>query len=287
MTLEVPVGSIFAFLGANGAGKTTTMRILLGLIRADAGSVRLLGHDLHRQRLKALGRVGALIESPALYDHLTGRANLDLTRRLLDLPASEVDRVLEIVDLSDAAKQRVGAYSLGMKQRLALARSLLGAPRLLLLDEPTNGLDPDSIVAMRMLIRSLPERIGGTVFMSSHILPEVEQTATVVGVMNAGQLVLQGSVATLLGNHRTLHIALDDAARGTRVLADMGVEILETREGVIRLLLPKEASALDDAATMNRLLVEAGLRVSALTPERRTLEEVYRDAAKPHQGMAA
>ncbi len=288
LTLRVPVGCVYGFLGPNGAGKTTTMRLLVGLLRPDAGSVRLLSHDLHTDRLAALAQVGAFIETPALYDHLSGRTNLDLTRSLLSLPRSEVDRVLELVDMRDAADRRVGGYSLGMKQRLALARSLLGSPRLLLLDEPTNGLDPDGIIAMRALIRALPERIGGTVLMSSHLLNEVEQTATVAGLMNAGRLVLQGDVRSLTGGAGIVRIELDDAARGAAVLVTDGAKIVETGESVLRVQLSTAGEAPDRVARFNRLLTEAGIGVSGLMRETRSLEQVYRDAVANHgRGLAA
>lgn len=278
LSLQVPSGCVYGFLGPNGAGKTTTMRLLLGLLRPQSGVVRLLGHDLRRARLAAMRSTGALIETPALYDHLNGRANLDITRSLLKLPRTEVGRVLALVDMESAADRRVGGYSLGMKQRLALGRALLGSPRLLLLDEPTNGLDPDGIVVMRALIRDLPERTGATVFMSSHLLSEVEQTATVAGLMSAGRLVLQDSVRALTAG-RSLRFEVDDPARGAQVLAAAGAELTDAgTDGALRVRLAEGADARAVAGRLNRLLVEAGLEVSAVTLEARSLEQVYRDA---------
>ena len=183
VSLFVPEACVYGFVGPNGAGKTTVMRLLLGLLQADAGTVRLFGHSVEKNRRAALTHVGAVIESPAHYSHLSGRDNLRLTCTLLGLPGTESDRVLELVDLATEGGQKVGTYSLGMKQRLAIARTLLGAPRLLLLDEPTNGLDPDGIISMRAFIRDLPDRIKGTVFISSHLLTEVQQVADYVGLM--------------------------------------------------------------------------------------------------------
>lgn len=277
LSLSVPSGCVYGFLGPNGAGKTTTMRLLLGLLRPHAGAVRLLGHDVRRERLAALRLTGALIETPALYENLSGRANLDITRSLLRLPSSEVGRVLDVVELGDAAERRVSGYSLGMKQRLALGRALLGRPRLLLLDEPTNGLDPDGIVAMRALIRELPERTGASVFMSSHLLGEVEQTATIAGLMHAGRLVLQDSVQALTGAGRTLAFELDDPRRGAEVLARAGASAAE-RSGVLRIELQAEADPRSAAARLNRALVEAGLQVWSMSHETRSLEQVYQDA---------
>jgi ABC-2 type transport system ATP-binding protein len=278
LSLQVPTGCVYGFLGPNGAGKTTTMRLLLGLLRPHAGSVRLLGHDLRRARLAAMGSTGALIETPALYEHLTGRANLDITRGLLRLPLAEVGRVLAAVDLEDAADRRVGGYSLGMKQRLALARAMLGSPRLLLLDEPTNGLDPDGIVAMRALVRDLPERTGATVFMSSHLLSEVEQTATVAGLMSRGRLVLQDRVQALTAG-RSLRFELNDPAAGAEVLTRAGATPEPADgSGTLQVRLAAGEDSRAAGARLNRALVEAGLEVSAVSLEARSLEQVYQDA---------
>lgn len=286
--LSVPLGCVYGFLGPNGSGKTTTMRLLLGLLRADRGSVRLVGHDLTTQRRAALSSVGALIEAPALYDHLSGRGNLDITRRLLNQPASEIDRVLDLVDLRDAGAARVGTYSLGMKQRLALARTTIGAPRLLLLDEPTNGLDPDGIIAMRALIRALPDRIGGTVFVSSHLLSEVEQVADHAGLMRAGRLVVQDRVGTLLGGGKTVAIRVDDAPRGAALLLARGLDV-DAANDMIHVRCTGDDAGRASVAAANRLLVEAGVAVSSIVPQARTLEDVYRDALQPAIGgeMAA
>jgi len=197
LSLSVPEGSIFGFLGPNGAGKTTTIRMLLGLIRPDTGSIHLNGYDLKSARCEALAGVGAIVENPALLPNLTGRETLDISRILLDQPASRIDELLDLMDLSNAANKRVGNYSLGMRQRLALARALLGNPRLLILDEPTNGLDPAGIASMRQLIKSLPDRFGATVMLSSHLLSEIEQTATHCALIHNGRLIFQDHLSVL------------------------------------------------------------------------------------------
>ena len=276
VALAVPAGQVYGFLGPNGAGKTTTLRLLLGLLRPERGRIRLLGRDLARERLAIMREVGALIETPALYDHLSGRANLDLTRRVLGLPKTEIDRVLETAELGPAANRRVGGYSLGMRQRLALARALLGRPKLLLLDEPTNGLDPDGIHAMRRLIRELPDRAGATVFMSSHLLSEVEQTASVVGLMHAGKLVLQERLEAICGpDLSTLVFELDDPPRGAEVLARSGADVVRTEGARVHVRPPPAEDGRGLARRLNRVLVEAGLGVSRIAPEGRTLEQVY------------
>lgn len=284
LDLRVPTGSVYGFLGPNGAGKTTTLRLLLGLLRPDRGTVRLLGHDLRTQRIQALSGVGAFIESASLYDHLSGHANLDITRRLLRLPASEIDRVLEMVDLQHAGTKRVRDYSLGMKQRLALARALLGAPRLLMLDEPTNGLDPDGIMAMRTLIRELPDRIGGTIFVSSHLLSEVEQTAQHLCLLRAGSVVLQGSVSDLLGGSEEVDFTVDRASAAIELLIANGLRASVVSDSAIRVDCPGEDRAV--AAEANRLLVTHGFAVSAMMPRKRSLEDLYRTTLTPGDGVA-
>ena len=290
VTLKVPMGRVYGFLGPNGAGKTTTMRLLLSLMRPDAGSIRLLGHDLATERRVALEKVGAFVESPSLYDHLTGRANLGLTRRMLRLPDGDVDRVLELVDLRYAAGRRVRDYSLGMKQRLAFARAMLGSPKLLLLDEPTNGLDPDGIAAMRILIRSLPDRIGGTVFISSHLLSEVEHVADHVGVMRDGRLLVQDEIGTLLGAAATVAFTVAGEAEAGSVLLRMrGLDAFAADDRSIIVRCGTDVRS-DLAAVANRLLVEADFAVSSIRPQVRTLEDVYRDAvdcAEPGERKAA
>ena len=275
--LRVPQGCVYGFLGPNGAGKTTTMRLLLGLLRADRGQVEILGHDVTRERRAALSMVGALVETASLYDHLSGQENLHVTRQLRRLAATEVDRVLELVDLRQSASRRVRSYSLGMKQRLALARALLGNPRVLLLDEPTNGLDPDGIIAMRALIRSLPERNGGTVFVSSHLLAEIEQVADYAGLMRAGSLVLQGRLDQILRGAMTFEIGIENPRAGAALLKarDMDVEVID--ESHLRLRCP-EQDATSAAAEANRILVAAGHNISSLVPQARTLERAYQEA---------
>ncbi|HEX8470687.1 MAG TPA: ATP-binding cassette domain-containing protein, partial [Brevundimonas sp.] len=170
VSMTVPERAVYGFLGRNGAGKTTTLKMLLGLIKPSAGSAFIDGIDVGRDRIGAARRVGALLEAHGFYVNLTGRENLDLTRTLLGVASTEVDRVLEVVEMQDDATRRVSDYSLGMRQRLGLARAMLGAPPVLVLDEPTNGLDPDGIADMRRFLKALPERTGATVLLSSHLL---------------------------------------------------------------------------------------------------------------------
>ena len=195
LNLQVRPQAVTGFLGPNGAGKTTTISLLLGLLKASAYTVEVLG--LPPGHPSALARIGALVESPALYDHLTGLENLEITRLLRDLPRVEVDRVLGLVQLTQDARRPVREYSLGMRQRLGVALALMGRPRLLILDEPTNGLDPSGIQDMRELIRHLPLETGASVFLSSHLLAEVEQVAQDLVVIHRGKLRYQGPMEQL------------------------------------------------------------------------------------------
>ncbi|GAB6992148.1 ABC transporter ATP-binding protein [Paenibacillus pini] len=197
LNLEIAKGEIYGFLGPNGAGKTTTIRMLLGLIRPSQGSIHLFGKDLKKEKLNILRKVGSLVEYPSNYGHLTAVQNLEAIRRILDVPKSRIDEVLDIVQLTKEAKRPVKGYSLGMKQRLGIASALLGSPELLILDEPTNGLDPAGIHEIRELIRSMPKQHGITVLVSSHLLSEVEQMAGTVGIIREGVMVFQDTIHNL------------------------------------------------------------------------------------------
>ncbi len=204
LDLQVPGGSIYGFLGPNGAGKSTTMKMILGLIHPSAGEITVLGQKMtDENRLSILGHTGSLIESPSYYGHLTGRENLKIICTLKDVPEKEIDHVLNIVRMENQQHKKVKQYSLGMKQRLGLAAALLGNPRLLLLDEPTNGLDPAGIQEMRELICSLPQSHGMTVLVSSHLLSEIDQMATHVGIIDEGELIFQDTLASLHEHSRS------------------------------------------------------------------------------------
>lgn len=198
ISLQVPEGSVYGFLGPNGAGKSTAMKLLLGLAQKDSGSIRLFGEELTpSSRISILKQTGSLIESPSYYGNLTGYENLQITCMLKGLPESEILRVLKMVRMDGQKNKKASRYSLGMKQRLAIANALLGSPRLLLLDEPTNGLDPAGIHEMRELIRNLPKTAGMTVLISSHLLSEMEQMADHIGILSRGSLVFQGPLSAL------------------------------------------------------------------------------------------
>ncbi len=268
LELRVERGAVYAFLGANGAGKTTTIRMLLGLIRPDAGHVRLFGEPFRR---RLLARVGALVETPSLYPHLTGRENLEIMRRLNGLKKADVDRALAIVRLNGAAGRLVSGYSLGMRHRLGLALALIGEPELLVLDEPTNGLDPAGIREMRELITGLPAESGTTVFLSSHLLAEVEQVATHVGIIDSGALLFQGSLASLHARMRPrLEIQADRPDEAAALLASASFAAHRNGCGVV---VDDADEAL--AARANALLVGRGFAVHHLQLRSPSLEDVF------------
>lgn len=274
VTLSVPEGSIYAFLGPNGAGKTTAIRCMLGLIQANGGEVRIAGHDLRRKRTKALASVGAVVETPALFPNLTGRENLALTARVLGHDKAEIDRVLDVTEMSHAADRRVGQYSLGMRQRVGIARALLGRPRLLILDEPSNGLDPAGIRDMRSLIKALPERENTTVFMSSHLLSEVEQTATHVSLMRTGSTLFSGSLDELAAlQPTTIRLKADVAASAEQIASDAGFTLAMEDDALV--LTRGNEITLDTVAELNRTLVAADIAVHELRLAKSGLEEIF------------
>lgn len=279
VSLSVPARSVYGFLGRNGAGKTTTIKLLLGLLRPDAGSAWIDGIDIARDRLNAARRIGALLDAHGFYAHLTGRENLDLSRRLLSLPRNEIDRVLEVTGMSTHGRRRVADYSLGMRQRLGLARALLGAPAVLILDEPTNGLDPEGIAEMRQFLRTLPERSRATVLLSSHLLGEIEQTATHVGILSEGRLVLEGELENLkAGLAAEVWVETDQNARAADIARASGFAVELRASALVARVSPGESSGFA-AAELNRLLVQSDIAVHRLAPQRPSLETLYRTVA--------
>ena len=198
LDIRIKEGDIYGFLGPNGAGKSTTMKMLLGLVKPTSGTIEIMGKPFNEKNLRdILASVGSLIESPSYYGHLTGRENMEIIRRLLDLPKKNSEEAVHIVRMENQMEKKVKNYSLGMKQRLGIAMALARFPKLLILDEPTNGLDPAGIEEMRELIKMLPKQYGMTVMISSHILSEIDQMATVVGIINQGCLIFQERMSVL------------------------------------------------------------------------------------------
>ncbi|WP_276481879.1 ABC transporter ATP-binding protein [Paraflavitalea pollutisoli] len=273
LSLQVPAGSIYGFLGPNGAGKTTTLRLILGLLKKQQGSVTLFGKELASNRIEILKRLGSLIEQPSLYLHLTGRENLEVFRLSYQCPKQRVNEVLDIVKLKDVANKKAKAYSLGMKQRLSIAIALLHDPELLILDEPTNGLDPSGIIETRELIKTLNREHGKTVMVSSHMLAEVEKMATHVGIINKGKLLFQGTLQDLQklkSNQSAIEIEVSDTLKAKQVLN--GHYAVKEVNGA-RMLVHFESR--EKMALMNRTLVQEGIDVYQMAMTQNDLENLF------------
>lgn len=271
ISLRVPEGCVYGFIGPNGAGKSTTMKLLLGLVKPTDGQIEILGNSMNeRNRLTLLRQTGSLIESPSCYGHLTAQENLEIVADLKGVPKKDIDRVLEIVGLANDRKRRVKQFSLGMKQRLGIAQALLGDPHLLILDEPTNGLDPAGIQEMRTLIRSMPERSGATVLLSSHLLGELEQIVDRVGVINKGRLLFQGELRELQRHSR--------GAVSLRVLhPEKALPVLLTHGAAAQDGSCFTLPALSDGqlAQLTEQLAASHAGIVALTRHTKSLEEIF------------
>lgn len=272
VNLKVRPGCVYGFLGPNGAGKSTTMKMLLGLVKPTAETIRMFGEEYdERSRIRILKNTGSLIESPSYYGHLSGRENLQIVQTLKQAPKEEIGEVLKIVRLENQQKKKVRQYSLGMKQRLGLAMALLGRPKLLLLDEPTNGLDPAGIQEMRDLICDLPGHYGMTVMVSSHLLSEIDQMADDVGIINNGKMIYQGSL-------QRLHEQARSSIRIKVLRKETAVRILEEQGEAYRIvdddLVFKERADMEVAKLVS-LLSRGGAEVARVTEEEKSLEDIF------------
>ena len=281
LDLDVPEGGVFGFLGPNGSGKTTTIRCLLGLARPTSGQLKVLGAPTPAGLPHVIARVGAIVETPALFPTMTARENLRLLAAIDKVGKRRVDEMLEFVDLSDRADDKVRKYSLGMRQRLGMAAALLKDPALVILDEPANGLDPAGIRQTRELLRNLAAE-GRTVLVSSHQLSEVEQTCDRVAIIDGGRCILQGKVDEVLASavQPALLVDLCDRAAGAATLRAAGIPVdeMETflRVGVSRI----------DAAHVTKLLADQGLYVTEMLPERVSLEDLFLEVTE-HERIPA
>jgi len=274
LDLQVPNGGVHGFLGPNGSGKTTTIRMLLGLIRADAGEMRVFDQVVPAALPAVIGRVGAIVEQPRFFPAFSGRKNLALLAQGIGAPQERVGEVLEEVGLGDRGKDRFRSYSLGMKQRLAIAATLLKNPELLIFDEPTNGLDPAGIHEIRATMRGLAER-GRTVLVSSHILSEVQQVADTVSIIGRGRLLASGRVDEILASAatQTVRVGVAEPERARHVLEAAGFVVLPG--GPVLTVGIREAGQRFDFSRVTRALAQQGLFVFELTPVRADLESVF------------
>lgn len=272
LTLRIPRGGVFGLLGPNGSGKTTTIGLILGLIKPTAGSIRLFGEDVRTTHLTALRRIGAMVESPAFYPDLSGRANLRFFQGIGNRShdGGEVDRLLQLVGLADRAESRFRTYSLGMKQRLGIAYALLGNPELVFLDEPTNGLDPAGMAEVRDLIGQLG-KAGHTVVLSSHLLNEVEQLCDHVAILSRGALLAQGSMRDLLNTQGSVSVRTTDDARAEEILAALDwIGSLRSEQGYLVLDCAAERSG-----EITRALSRQEVFVTEMLPRRQSLERYF------------
>lgn len=270
LDIRIKEGDIYGFLGPNGAGKSTTMKMLLGLVKPTSGTIEIMGKPFNEKtRRDILASVGSLIESPSYYGHLTGRENMEIIRRLLDLPQKNIEEAVHIVRMENQMEKKVKNYSLGMKQRLGIAMALARFPKLLILDEPTNGLDPAGIEEMRELIKTLPKQYGMTVMISSHILSEIDQMATVVGIINQGCLIFQERMS-VLDTQREPQIVLrtSDNSRAYQLLKKVNPQ--RTADGL-------QIGALTDeqTGTVVQCLCSNGISVYRVEEHRESLEDIF------------
>lgn len=271
LQMQVGKGEIYGFLGPNGAGKTTTIRMLLGLIKPTTGNIKVFNRDLKTNRIDILREVGSLVESPSYYGHLTGHENLEVIRQMLQVPKKNIDEVLHIFRLEKQKDKLVKQYSLGMKQRLGIAMALLGNPKLLILDEPTNGLDPAGIQEIRELIKQLPKQYDMTVVISSHLLNEMDQIATQVGVINSGQLIFQDKIEVLRKKSQaSMKIRVNDVVKAHQILEQHQIHL--GLEGDCLVTYQQEDHLISH---INHLLVQQDISVYRIEEEKHTLEEIF------------
>jgi lantibiotic transport system ATP-binding protein len=272
LSLNVPEGSIYGFLGPNGAGKTTTIKLLLNLLKTQQGSIHIFDKELQSNRINILSQVGSLIEQPAIYLHLTGKENLLNRALLLQITEKRVDEMLALVHLTDAAHKKAGQYSLGMKQRLGIALALLSDPKLLILDEPTNGLDPNGIIEVRELLLRLVKEYQKTVFISSHLLAEVEKMATHVGIINHGELLFQGSVKDLEALSQPLvQIEAENTIDAANFLTRNNFTVTEVNDH--HLYIPYTSK--QQIGEVNNLLVQNGHTLFSINKQQKDLEKLF------------
>ncbi|MCB5017836.1 ATP-binding cassette domain-containing protein [Streptococcus mutans] len=278
LSIHVRKNEIYGFLGPNGAGKSTAMKMLLGLLQPTHGSIRLFDKNFDSNQIALLSSVGSLIEEPSHYANLTGYENLEIIQRLLKLPKENIDKVLKIVKLYEQKDKLVKNYSLGMKQRLGIALAIIKFPKLLILDEPTNGLDPAGIQEIRELIKSLPQKYDMTVIISSHILSEIEQMATTVGIINKGKLLFEGQLTELEEDEKYLFETSDDAL-AEQLLMRKGFELEENQSIVL-----KDYNKTNIAAAV-KVLVANDIDIYQVRMVRKSLEEVFLDMTGREGGV--
>lgn len=272
ISMRIPEGSIFGFVGPNGAGKSTTIKLLLGLLVPRHGTIELFGKDFRQHRTELLKLIGSLVETPSLYPHLTAEENLEIVRKIHRVPKAQIDHVLSGNGILYAKKKKVKEFSLGMKQRLGIALSLIHSPRLLILDEPTNGLDPEGIQEFRFFLKRLSDEEGVTILLSSHILAELEQVVSDVGIIARGELKFHGTLENLKQKqHGTLVLETSHNERAVSIIHGSSYDAELQSNGTIHI----RAAGKESAARVNALLVNAGIDVYQLKFEQPNLESIF------------
>lgn len=274
LNIEVNKCEVYGFLGPNGAGKSTTLKMLLGLVKPTNGKIEILNKEFNdKNRISILKNIGALIESPSYYDHLTGLENMRIMQKLLNAPSKNIEKALNIVRLQNAKDKKVRNYSLGMKQRLGIAMAILNFPKLLILDEPTNGLDPSGIHEIRELIKNFPKEYGMTVIISSHLLNEIDMIATQVGIITEGKLVFQDKLEKLHEKgESSILIKSDNLIKAQNLLKINGFKT-ETKDDYLALGDLKDS----DVSRINSFLVNSGINVYRIEKNQKSLEEIFMD----------
>lgn len=274
LAMKVPIGSIYGFLGPNGAGKTTTIKILLNLLKSPADKVFIFGKEINSNRIACLKQMGALVEQPAIYGHLSGKENLVNRCILLGIKKSKAEEMLNLVGLIEAANKKAGQYSLGMKQRLGIALAMVSDPELLLLDEPTNGLDPNGIIEIRNLMIELTTKHAKTILVSSHLLAEIERTATHVGIINKGEMLFQGTIGDLHDlSKATIKIETNDAKKASEILINNNINLLHSEKNTLTV----EFENKEKMGELNTILVNNGLTVYSISKANKDLENLFLD----------
>jgi ABC-2 type transport system ATP-binding protein len=278
VNLEVKTGSIFGFLGPNGAGKTTTLRLLLGLLTKQEGEISLFGQAFEENRTAILQQVGSLIESPSLYGQLSAKENLLVWQKIYQCPKSRIGEVLDLVGLSDTGSKKASQFSLGMKQRLAIAVALLHQPKLLVLDEPTNGLDPSGIVEIRTLLKKLNQDEGITILISSHLLSEIEKLVTDIGIINHGKVLFQGSLEALIERQRaasSLIFEVNPIEKALHVIHNQQISAFVENE---KIKTPSLSNP--QIAALNRSLIAQNIDVFGISRNENDLETIFMNLTK-------
>jgi ABC-type multidrug transport system ATPase subunit len=270
LDIHVPVGKVYGFLGRNGSGKTTTIRMIMGLIHPNKGNIKVMGIDMFKERENTIKMVGAIVETPGFYENLSAHENLEITVKMFKVEKRRINEVLEIVGLSNIGNKKVGNFSLGMKQRLGIANALIHSPKILILDEPTNGLDPAGIKEMRKLIKYLSKSLDITIFISSHLLSEIQQIADYIGIIDKGKMIEEGEIKdihTIKQNYLLLEV--DDMDKTIDIIKSMDLSF-KLGKNSIKIFCKR-----NENSRINKILVENKINVYNLESVSKTLEERF------------